>query len=77
MTIDGYTKAYNSILFNSRLSNNAKTVYFQIQYYSNIPNFRLSKDLILKDSQLSINTFDKVIKELREANLVFQYTEKQ
>jgi len=73
----GFTKADNSILFNSELSNNAKLVYIQIKFYSNIDGFKLSKSLILKDSQLSINTFDKVIKELRQAGLVFQYTEKQ
>lgn len=75
--IKGFTKADNSILFNSELSNNAKLIYIQIKYYSSIPNFKLNKALILKDSKLSVNTFDKVMKELREANLVFQYTEKQ
>lgn len=77
MAIKGYTKANNSILFNSELSNNAKLIYFQIKYYSNLDGFKLSKALILNDSQLSVNTFDKVIKELRQAGLVFQYTEKQ
>lgn len=73
----GYTKADNSILFNSNLSNNAKLLYIQIKFYSNINGFKLSKSLILKDSQLSVNTFDKVIKELRQVGLVFQYIEKQ
>lgn len=73
----GFTKANNAILFNSNLSNNLKLVYIQIKFYSNIDGFKLSKTLILKDSQLSVNTFDKVIKELRQAGLVFQYTEKQ
>lgn len=72
MTIKGFTKADNSILFNSNLSNNAKLVYIQIKYYSNLEGFRLSKALILKDSQLSVNTFDKVIKELKDAGLVIQ-----
>lgn len=77
MAIKGYTEANNSILFNSELSNNAKLLYIQIKYYSKLDGFKLSKALILKDSKLSVNTFDKVIKELREARLVFQYTEKQ
>lgn len=77
MAIKGFTKAENSILFTSNLSNNAKLVYIQIKYYSSIDGFKLSKTTILKDSQLSVNTFDKVIKELRQAGLVFQYTEKQ
>lgn len=72
MTIKGFTKADNSILFNSNLRNNAKLVYMQIKYYSNLEGFRLSKALILKDSQLSVNTFDKVIKELKDAGLVIQ-----
>ena len=65
MAIKGFTKAENSILFTSNLSNNAKLVYIQIKYYSSIDGFKLSKTTILKDSQLSVNTFDKVIKELR------------
>ena len=73
----GFTKVNNDILFNSELSNNAKLIYIQIKFYSNIQGFKLSKNLILKDSQLSVNTFDKVLKELREAGLVFQYTEKR
>lgn len=73
----GFTKVNNDILFNSKLSNNAKLLYIQIKFYSNIQGFKLCKNLILKDSQLSVNTFDKVLKELREAGLVFQYTEKQ
>lgn len=77
MAIKGYTEANNFILFNSELSNNAKLLYIQIKYYSKLDGFKLSKSLILKDSQLSVNTFDKVIKELRQAGLVFQYTEKQ
>lgn len=76
-TIKGFTKAENSILFNSELSNNAKLIYLQIKYYSNIPNFKLSKTLILKDSKLSVNTFDKVIKELKEFNLIYQYQAKE
>lgn len=77
MAIKGYTEANNSILFNSQLSNNAKLLYIQIKYYTKLDGFKLSKTLILKDSKLSVNTFDKVIKELRQAGLVFQYTEKQ
>ena len=72
MTIKGFTKADNSILFSSNLSNNAKLVYMQIKYYSNLEGFRLSKTLILQDSQLSVNTFDKVIKELKDAGLIIQ-----
>ena len=76
-TIKGFTKAENSILFNSELSNNAKLIYLQIKYYSSIPNFKLSKSLIIKDSKLSVNTFDKVIRELRENNLIYQYQAKE
>lgn len=76
MDIKGFTKADNSILFNTNLSNNAKLIYLQIKYYSSIPNFKLSKFVILKDSSLSVNTFNKVIKELKEAGLVKQVTER-
>ncbi|EDT27329.1 hypothetical protein OQL12_002497 [Clostridium perfringens] len=76
MDIKGFTKADNSILFNTNLSNNAKLIYLQIKYYSSIPNFKLSKFVILKDSGLSVNTFNKVIKELKEAGLVKQVTER-
>lgn len=77
MTIKGFTKADNSILFSSNLSNNAKLVYMQIKYYSSLEGFRLSKTLILKDSQLSFNTFDKVIKELKDAGLIIQKVAKE
>lgn len=76
MDIKGFTKAENSILFNSKLTNNSKLIYLQIKYYSTIPNFKLSKVVILKDSGLSVNTFNKVIKELKEAGLVKQVTER-
>ena len=77
MTIKGFTKIENSILFNSNLSLQARVIYAQIKYYSNIPNFKLSKSLILKDSGLSVNTFDKIIKELKEAELIVLNTERK
>nr|WP_302660414.1 hypothetical protein [uncultured Clostridium sp.] len=77
MTIKGFTKIENSILFNSNLSLQARVIYAQINYYSNIPNFKLSKSLILKDSGLSVNTFDKIIKELKEAELIVLNTERK
>lgn len=77
MTIKGFTKADNHILFNSKLSNDAKIIYFQILYYSNIPNFKASKYLLLKDSQISVNTFSKYIKILREMGLIVLHTERE
>lgn len=77
MIIKGFTKIENTILFNSNLSLKAKVIYAQINYYSNIPNFKLSKSLILKDSGMSVNTLNKIIKELKEAELIVLNTERK
>ncbi|MGL4874644.1 MAG: hypothetical protein ACRC30_08345 [Clostridium sp.] len=69
--VKGFTSLNNSILFDNSISSNAKILYMQFKHFSNIPNFIIRKAIILKESGLSKNTFDKYLKELKDKCLIF------
>lgn len=71
MNYSGHTKADNIILFDNRISSQARILYFQFKHFSTIPNFVIRKSTMIKVSGLKGNTFDKYLKELKDLGLIF------
>lgn len=68
--LNGFTKAENSILFNSNISSQAFRLYLQFKYYACIPKFKVCKSLMIRVSGLVGKTFDKYWRELKDLGLI-------
>lgn len=72
MAIKGFTKIDNSILFDSSLSLEAKSLYAMIQHLSTIPNFCIRRDYVKKLSGYGETAFRRVWKEIKVKGLLIE-----